>query len=84
MTDTDLQPRAPEPDMPMSVDRLDQASDDHLRALIAKAQTLLAAREDTRKREAITRIKALAKAHGLDVAIEPTKRRRGRKPKLEG
>lgn len=60
---------------------LDHASDEVLTDLIAHAQSLLAARESERKRKAVAEIKALAKAHGLDVAIEPSRKRRGRKPK---
>ena len=60
---------------------LDNASDEDLRGLIERATQLLRQREGARKREAISRIKALAKEHGLNVAIEEPKRRRGRPPK---
>lgn len=59
---------------------LDQASDKELRALIEKASSLLRAREETRKKDAIAQIKLLAKEHGLDVAVERPKRKRGRPP----
>ena len=58
---------------------LDRQSDATLTDLIAHAQSLLAARETERKRKAVAEIKALAKAHGLNVAIEPPTKRRGRK-----
>lgn len=64
---------------PIDTIALDQASDDALHELISKARALLADRENSRKREAITKIKALAKAHGLDVAIEPKNTRRGKR-----
>ncbi len=64
---------------PIDTIALDQASDDALHDLIGKAQALLTERENSRKREAITKIKALAKAHGLDVAIEPRNTKRGKR-----
>ena len=60
---------------------LDRQSDATLTDLIAHAQSLLAARDTERKRKAVAEIKALAKAHGLNIAIEPTAKRRGRKSK---
>lgn len=60
---------------------LQSANDAELKDLLMRAQELLAARETKRKREAIARIKALAKEHGLDVAIETNPAKRGRKPK---
>lgn len=64
---------------PIDTKTLDQASDDALQELISKAQALLAERENSRKREAIAKIKKLAKAHGLDVAIEPKNTKRGKR-----
>lgn len=64
---------------PIDPGMLDRASDDALQELISKAQALLAERESNRKREAIARIKELAKAHGLDVAIEPKNTKRGKR-----
>lgn len=58
---------------------LDRASDETLTELIAKAQALLTSRENERKRDAIARIKELAKAHGLDVTLEPRNTKRGRR-----
>ena len=63
---------------------LEHADDTELHALISRAQELLTARETERKREAIARIKEIAKAHGLDVAIETGKRRRNNKPLKTG
>jgi hypothetical protein len=65
--------------LPIDPGTLDQASDDALQELISKAQALLADRENNRKREAIAKIKELAKAHGLDVAIEPKNTKRGKR-----
>lgn len=64
---------------PIDTKVLDQASDEALQQLISKAQALLAERENSRKREAIAKIKELAKAHGLDVAIAPRNTKRGRR-----
>ncbi|MGR3802034.1 MAG: hypothetical protein ACU0AY_01060 [Marinibacterium profundimaris] len=64
---------------PLDTKNLDQASDDALHDLIGKAQALLTERENSRKREAIAKIKELAKAHGLDVAIEPKTTKRGKR-----
>lgn len=64
---------------PIDTKALDQATDDALHDLISKAQALLAERESNRKREAIAKIKELAKAHGLDVAIEPKTTKRGKR-----
>ncbi len=57
------------------IDRLEAQDDDALRALIARARDILAAREDKRKKEAI------AAEHGLDVAVKKPARKRGRPPK---
>lgn len=65
-----------------SMSALDQAPDGELRALIERAAAVLRAREDARMKEAIARIKKLAKQHGLNVAIEPRRRRRGRPPAM--
>lgn len=64
---------------PIDPGTLDRASDDALQELISKAQALLTERENNRKREAIAKIKELAKAHGLDVAIEPKTTKRGKR-----
>jgi hypothetical protein len=68
---------------PLDAKSLDHASDETLTELIERAQHLLAARETERKRAAIAQIKELARANGLDVAIEPARKKRGRKPKTE-
>ena len=64
---------------PIDTKALDQASDDELHVLISKAQALLTQRENSRKREAIAKIKDLARAHGLNVAIEPKNTKRGKR-----
>lgn len=69
---------------PLDTIALDQASDDALHDLIGKAKALLTQRENSRKREAIARIKELAKAHGLDVAIEPKNTKRGKRQRRKG
>ncbi len=65
------------------IERLDTQDDDALRALIARAREILAAREDKRKKEAITAIRKLAAEHGLDVAVRKPARKRGRPPKAK-
>lgn len=51
-----------------------------LKKLIEDAGRLLEQRDTERKRDAVAKINALAKEHGLDVAVRE-RRRRGRKPK---
>jgi len=63
------------------IDRLETQDDDELRALIARARDILAAREDKRKKEAIAAIRQLAAEHGLGVTVKKPARRRGRPPK---
>lgn len=62
---------------------LDSAPDDELRRLIKEAGDILSARETARKREAIAKIKALAKEHGLSLSIDRPARKRGRPRKKE-
>lgn len=69
---------------PLDTKALDQASDEALHELIGKAQALLTERENSRKREAIAKIKELAKAHGLDIAIAPKNTRQGRRQRRKG
>lgn len=76
--------------MPQSTERsshlppLKAASDEELRKIISEAKALLDARENDRKKDAIAKIKALAKEHGLDVAIDHQKRKRGRPKTAQG
>jgi len=63
------------------IERLETQGDDELRALIARARDILAAREDKRKKEAIAAIRQLAAEHGLGVTVRKPARRRGRPPK---
>lgn len=60
---------------------LEDADDTELMSLVTRAQALLKSRETERKRDAIARIKEIAKSHGLDVAIETGKRLRNNKPR---
>lgn len=60
---------------------LAQASDEELRRLIKAASDHLARRDAERKREAMAKIRMLAKEHGLNVAIDRPARKRGRPPK---
>ena len=62
---------------------LAQASDEELRQLIKAASDHLARRDAERKREAMAKIRMLAKEHGLNVAIDRPARKRGRPPKKE-
>lgn len=70
---------------PMATDNvprdLAQASDEELRQLIKAASDHLARRDAERKREAMAKIRMLAKEHGLNVAIDRPARKRGRPPK---
>ena len=79
MSDQTLRPGAGRPEsggLP-NIAALDDAA---LRKLIEEANALLDQRETARKREAVAKINALAKEHGLNVAVRE-KPRRGRKPK---
>jgi uncharacterized protein HemY len=60
---------------------LDQQSDQTLRELITRARSVLAAREEKQKKDALSEIRRIAKAHGLDVAIRKPPARRGRPSK---
>jgi hypothetical protein len=64
--------------VPNSGTALSVASDDELRALISNATEILKERETDRMRDAVARIKALAKEHGLNVSIDRPRRKRGR------
>lgn len=66
-----------------SLEWLDERSDDELRLVIARSNHLLAARESERRQQALAQIRALAKAHGLDLAVKHPARRRGR-PRKSG
>ena len=58
---------------------LNQATDQQLTELIKQASAILEAREAERTRAAIAKIKELAKAHGLDVSLEPRNTKRVRR-----
>ena len=60
--------------------KLEQASDDELRKLIAEAEAILDRRDRERKKEALEKIQSIAKAHGLSVSVGKSARR-GRPPK---
>jgi len=60
---------------------LAEASDEELRQLIKAASDHLARRDAARKREAMAKIRMLAKEHGLNVAIDRPARKRGRPPR---
>lgn len=63
------------------VEKLDAHTDDELTSIIARARQILAARDDERKKQAVTAIQRLAKEHGLDIAVKKPARKRGRPPK---
>lgn len=54
-----------------------------LRKLIEDAGRLLGQRETERKREAVAKINALAKEHGLDVAVRQKSRHRRKSKSLK-
>ncbi|WP_371061517.1 hypothetical protein [Rhodosalinus sp. 5P4] len=62
---------------------LTQASDEELRLVIKVASNQLTLRDAERKREAMAKIRMLAKEHGLNVAIDRPPRKRGRPAKKE-
>lgn len=57
---------------------IDDLGTEHLRALRARIDALLAEREAQAKREAIARIRALARDAGLGVSIDTAPKKRGR------
>ena len=57
---------------------LNAATDEELRDIAKEAHSEIARREAERQREAMAKIKELAKAHGLNVAIDRPARKRGR------
>lgn len=62
---------------------LEDLPDEKLQEVVSKAREILTARADARKRDAMAKIKALAKEHGLNVAIDRQPRKRGRPRKKE-
>jgi hypothetical protein len=68
----------------VQTESLDSMSDNALRDLIAQAKSLLAARENRRRNDALVQIRQLAKDHGLGIAIKQPARKRGRPRKSLG
>ncbi|WP_150120206.1 MULTISPECIES: hypothetical protein [unclassified Sulfitobacter] len=69
---------------PNDIERdLAEASDEELRLVIKVASDQLTLRDAERKREAMAKIRMLAKEHGLNVAIDRPARKRGRPAKKE-
>jgi len=66
-----------------TIEGLDSQPDDTLRDVIEQARNILEARENKRKKEAVSEIRRIAKMHGLDVAIDKSARKRGR-PRKSG
>lgn len=64
-------------------ENLDAQSDDDLRDVIAQARSVLAARENKRKKQAVSEIRRIAKEHGLDVTVSKPARKRGRPRKSD-
>lgn len=64
--------------------QLEGQSDEALRAIIARARQIVAAREAQRDKEALEAIRRIAKERGLDVAVKKAGRRRGRPRKDQG
>jgi len=62
---------------------LDGFDDAALLTLMGRIEAMLAARDEARKREAVQRIRALARQAGLGVSIARTANKRGRPRKSE-
>jgi hypothetical protein len=60
------------------MESLDSTPDEALRELIDRARTLLATRENERRKQVLAQIRRLAKEHGLMVEVARPKRPRGR------
>jgi hypothetical protein len=67
----------------MMIDALDAQNDEALRALIGRANDILTAREDMRRRETIAEIRRLARSVNVRADITSGTRRRGRRPRKE-
>lgn len=64
------------------MDALEQKTDEELQALAAAIDAEMLAREKRRKKDAMDKIKALARDAGLEVELkDKPKRKRGRPPK---
>jgi hypothetical protein len=62
---------------------LEALADEELRAVIAQATQLLAAREIERRKQALAQIRQIAKESGLTVSVKEPARKRGR-PRKDG
>lgn len=63
---------------------LDALADAELQALRGEIDALLARRQRARQADALSQIRRLARAHGLDIAASAPARKRGRPPKADG
>jgi hypothetical protein len=61
---------------PTTIERFENASDSELEHIIAKAKSVLSERHARRKSEALTRIREIAKEHGLIVDVRTSRRQR--------
>lgn len=59
-------------------ERIDSLSDEKLRDLIGRAQGVLDARLQERRKTALAEIRRIARENGLDVSVRQKARRRGR------
>jgi AT hook motif len=62
---------------------LEALADEELRAVIAQATQLLAAREIERRKQALAQIRQIARENGLTVSVKEPARKRGR-PRKNG
>ena len=62
----------------MPLASLEARPDEELRAVIARAKQLLAARESERRKQGLAQIRWLARELGLDVSVKAPPRKRGR------
>jgi len=62
----------------MPLASLEARPDEELRAVIARAKQLLAARESERRKQGLAQIRRLARELGLDVSVKAPPGKRGR------
>lgn len=66
---------------PDALDDLEEVTDEDLRTLAQRATSILEARENERRKEALKRIRTIAKENGLSVSVK-TAGRRGHRRKV--
>ena len=61
----------------LTIDGLESQSDAELRNVIGQARSILGQRKKAKEKEAVSKIRRIAKEHGLDIAVGKPARKRG-------